>query len=128
VTHRAPLLRLTLTSLACVLLTACLARPPHIVEPFLNTHPAQEDTLEGSAWLVDPQPGDRYAVAGADLLWRDEARIGPADDQTGRCAVKPDGTVTFRTPRTPGEWPCLLRACRETCKVGRVVFVVKHHE
>lgn len=124
--HRA-VVRACLLLLASALFGACLARPPHLVEPFLNTSPGQEDTLESSAWLVDPQRGDRYAVAGADLLWRDEARIGPADDQTGRCAVRPDGTVTFKTPRTPGEWPCLLRACRETCKVGRVTFVVKHH-
>ena len=106
-------------------LCACMAsRPPHMMSPYYNVAPGQSDTLGGDAWLVDPRPGDTYAVAGEDLLWRDEARIGPADDRTGRCSVDARGTITFTAPKTPGEWPCLLRACRENCWVARVTLVV----
>ncbi len=108
-----------------VLLVACLARPPHMVAPYYRVSPGEADALDGSAWLVDPLPGDRYAVAGEDLLWRDEAMIGPADDRSGRCSVDEAGRISFVAPMTPGEWPCLLRACRETCWVSRVTLVVE---
>lgn len=115
------------TSLALALMLcvgACLPRPPHMVAPYYNIAPGQADTLPGDTWLVDRQEGDRYAVAGEDLEWRDEAMIGPADDRTGRCAVDDSGRLSFVAPKTPGEWPCLLRACRETCWVSRLTLVV----
>lgn len=108
-----------------VLFGACLPRPPHMMAPYYRVAPGEADALEGTAWLVDPQPGDRYAVAGEDLVWRDEALIGPADDRTGRCSVDTSGRISFVAPMTPGEWPCLLRACRETCWVSRVTLVVE---
>jgi len=104
---------------------ACLPRPPQMMAPYYRVAPGQADALDGSSWLADPLPGDRYAVAGADLVWRDEAMIGPADDRSGRCSVDAAGRISFIAPLTPGEWPCLLRACRETCWVSRVTLVVE---
>jgi hypothetical protein len=110
----------------CVALlgSACASRPPHMMAPFYNVDPGQVDVVEGSAWLVDPLEGDTYAVAGEDLQWRELAFIGPADDRTGRCSVDADGRVSFTAPNTPGEWPCMLLACRETCWVTRLTLVV----
>jgi len=34
----------------------------------------------------------------------------------------------YVAPKTPGEWPCLLRACRETCWVARLTLVVEPPE
>lgn len=105
--------------------TACLPRPPQMMAPMYRVDPGKADSLDGTTWLEDPMPGDRYAVAGDDLVWRDETLIGPADDRTGKCAVDARGTISFVAPKTPGEWPCLLRACRETCWVSRVTLVVE---
>ena len=118
-------MRVLLLLFGAVQVFACLPRPPHMMAPYYRVDPGQADALEGSSWLEDPLPGDRYAVAGEDLVWRDETFIGPADDRTGRCSVDTKGTITFVAPKTPGEWPCLLRACRETCWVSRVTLVVE---
>ncbi len=99
-----------------------------MMSPFYRVTPGQVDALDGGTWLADPMEGDRYAVAGDDLVWRDEAWIGPADDRSGRCSVDAKGRVSFVAPRTPGEWPCLLRACRETCWVARLTLVVEPPE
>ncbi len=107
------------------LMGGCLPRPPQMMAPVYRADAGKADSLDGSTWLEDPMPGDRYAVAGDDLVWRDEALIGPADDRSGKCSVDARGTIHFVAPKTPGEWPCLLRACRETCWVSRVTLVVE---
>lgn len=104
---------------------SCLPRPPHMMAPFYRVAPGEAADLDGGAWLVDPIEGDRYAVAGDDLVWRTETMIGPADDRTGKCSVDDNGRIRFTAPKTPGEWPCLLRACRETCWVSRLTLVVE---
>ena len=106
-------------------MAACLPRPPQMMAPVYRVEAGKADSLPGSTWLEDPMQGDRYAVAGDDLVWRDETLIGPADDRNGKCSVDERGTISFVAPKTPGEWPCLLRACRETCWVSRVTLVVE---
>lgn len=115
-----------LIAFAMVLLAGCMMpRPPHMKASYYEATPGEAGAVAGSEWLIDPLPGDRYAVAGEDLVWRDMTFIGPADDRSGRCSVDAAGHVSFVAPKTPGEWPCLLRACRETCWVSRVTLVVK---
>lgn len=113
------------TLLVALFSSGCASRPPQMMSPFHPVVPGQVDAVDGSAWLIDPQEGDTYLVAGADLKWRHTAMIGPADDQTGRCSVDERGRVSFVAPKTPGEWPCLLMACRDTCWVARLTLVVK---
>ena len=119
---------LGLALLLAAVFASCMPRPPHMRATYYNAVPGETGAVEGDTWLIDPIPGDRYSVAGEDLVWREVAMIGPADDRSGRCSVDAAGRVSFVAPRTPGEWPCLLRACRETCWVSRVTLVVQPPE
>lgn len=98
--------------------------PPLTTDAMYRARVDDTTRVSAGSWLLDPRPGDRYAVAGSDLAWGTSVRIGPADNPTGRCEVSPNGDVTIRSPRTPGDWHCLMRACRETCIVARVTVVV----
>lgn len=110
---------------AVALFAGCLPMPPLTASPMYRARSQETTKVSAASWLLDPRPGDRYVVAGSDLVWRQSTRLGPADNATGRCEVTAEGDVYVTAPLTPGEWPCLLRACRETCIVARVTVVVE---
>jgi len=114
---------LFMSALALGLLSSCLSNAPRIASPFLRVAPGQSALLEREAWHFDPRPGDRYAVAGPDLVFSDRLAIGPVDDPSGRCVMRPDGDVEVRAPWTSGTWPCLLRVCRDECMIARFTVV-----
>lgn len=115
------------TSLLAVIALAfssgCLSNAPRIAGPFLRIEPGQSALLEREAWHFDRRPGDRYAVAGPDLAFSDRLAIGPPDDPSGRCVMRPDGDVEVKAPWTSGTWPCLLRVCRDECMIARFTVV-----
>jgi hypothetical protein len=108
---------------ALVSSVGCLSNAPRIANPSLRVAPGQSALLERDAWHFDRRSGDRYAVAGPDLAFSDRMAIGPPDDPSGRCVMRPDGDVEVRAPWTSGTWPCLLRVCRDECMIARFTVV-----
>ena len=109
----------------CIGLTACRSGAPDLLHPFIRVDPGATLLVEQRAFHVDPRPSDRYAVAGPDLRWDDSLGIGPADNPSGRCSVRPGGDVEVVAPQTSGHWPCLIRVCRDGCLVARLTIVAE---
>jgi hypothetical protein len=106
-----------------VVFSGCVSNAPQIMSPYLKVAPGQNTLVERDAWHADWRPGDRYAVGGPDLVFGDRLAIGPLDDPSGRCVMRPDGDVEVRAPWTSGNWPCLLRVCRDECMIARLTLV-----
>lgn len=111
--------------LVALLLSACMSNAPKVTPPNVRLDPGASTLLERGAWHTDPRAGDRYAVAGLDQVFADRLAIGPKDDASGACVMRPDGDVEVRAPWTTGHWSCLLRVCRDGCMIARLTVIAE---